>query len=184
MNTFNNQRSLSTNNRIEHGFLQLLPVKGIDKISVSELCKNVEICRSSFYLHYCDIYDLMQKIEVTKQEGIYNIFRAEDSQTLMPLTNDKLDILIDYIFENADYYRIFLCDLDNVIAIAKAISRNQSEMKHVDYHNLPKDFRINIYNKDFKITGLIVLVRNWLSQECFESPDEFKQMLLDRLDLQ
>ena len=184
MNTFNNQRSLSTNNRIEHAFLQLLSAKSIDKISVSELCKNAEICRSSFYLHYSDIYDLMQKIEVAKQEGIYMIFRAEDSQTLMTLTNDKLNMLIDYIFNNADYYRIFLNDLDHVIAIAKAISRNQSEMKHVDYHKLPKDFRFSIYNKDFKITGLIVLVRNWLSQECFEAPDEFKQILLDRLGLQ
>ncbi len=44
-------------------FLQLLKEKPVAKITVKEICDIAEINRGTFYKHYQDCYDLLEKIE-------------------------------------------------------------------------------------------------------------------------
>lgn len=43
-------------------FLELLNQKSFTKITVTEICKNAEINRGTFYLHYYDIHDVLSDI--------------------------------------------------------------------------------------------------------------------------
>ena len=52
---------------IQETFLDLLKDKPISKITVKEICDKAEINRGTFYKHYQDCYDLLEKIEA---EGI------------------------------------------------------------------------------------------------------------------
>lgn len=52
---------------IQETFLDLLKDKPISKITVKEICDKAEINRGTFYKHYEDCYDLLEKIE---SEGI------------------------------------------------------------------------------------------------------------------
>lgn len=52
-----------TKARIREAFFTLLKEKSIHKISVSELVKKANVSRATFYVHYLDIYHLMEKIE-------------------------------------------------------------------------------------------------------------------------
>jgi len=45
------------------GLMQLMETKDIRDISVKELSDLVDINRSTFYLHYSDIYDMLAQIE-------------------------------------------------------------------------------------------------------------------------
>ena len=45
------------------GFIQLMQQKPVKDISVRELADLVDINRSTFYLHYTDIYDLLEQTE-------------------------------------------------------------------------------------------------------------------------
>ncbi|MDE7244822.1 MAG: TetR/AcrR family transcriptional regulator [Oscillospiraceae bacterium] len=48
---------------IQDAFLQLLKEKPVAKITVKEICDMAEINRGTFYKHYQDCYDLLEKIE-------------------------------------------------------------------------------------------------------------------------
>lgn len=48
---------------IEQSFLELLREKPVNKITVTELCEKAQLNRATFYKHYLDIPDLMEKIE-------------------------------------------------------------------------------------------------------------------------
>ena len=48
---------------IQNVFLELLKEKPVAKITVKEICGHAEINRSTFYKHYQDVYDLMEKLE-------------------------------------------------------------------------------------------------------------------------
>mgnify|MGYP002917598254 FL=1 len=48
---------------IRKAFMDLLKQKPIQSISIRELCETAGINRGTFYTHYADIYDLMQRIE-------------------------------------------------------------------------------------------------------------------------
>lgn len=52
-----------TKARIKEAFFTLLKEKSVHKISVSELVKEANVSRATFYVHYFDIYHLMQKVE-------------------------------------------------------------------------------------------------------------------------
>ena len=56
-------KSQKTRRRIIDCFLNTIPQKQWDKISVKELCEKAEITRGTFYQYFDDIYDLMEQIE-------------------------------------------------------------------------------------------------------------------------
>ncbi|MBQ1994320.1 MAG: TetR/AcrR family transcriptional regulator [Lachnospiraceae bacterium] len=59
----NDRRIRRTKNAIKNGLLSLLKTKPINQITVRELCDLVDINRGTFYLHYADIYYLLETLE-------------------------------------------------------------------------------------------------------------------------
>lgn len=59
----NDRRIRRTKNAIKNGLLSLLKTKPINQITVRELCDLVDINRGTFYLHYADIYYLLEVLE-------------------------------------------------------------------------------------------------------------------------
>ena len=56
------RRTRYTRQTIKDTFLELLKQKSFTKITVTEICKNAEINRGTFYLHYYDIHDVFSDI--------------------------------------------------------------------------------------------------------------------------
>ena len=54
-------RVQKTRNNIHQVFFKLLKEKPISRITVSEICQQCQINRSTFYKHYADPYDLLEK---------------------------------------------------------------------------------------------------------------------------
>ena len=54
------RRVRKTKTQLENGLAGLLREKAINEITVTELTERVDINRSTFYLHYRDIYDMME----------------------------------------------------------------------------------------------------------------------------
>lgn len=59
----NDRRIRRTQTAIKKGLLSLLKTKPINQITVKELCDLVDINRGTFYLHYTDIYYLLEVME-------------------------------------------------------------------------------------------------------------------------
>ena len=57
------RRVRKTRAQLRQGLAELLKEKSLKEITVKELVEKVDINRSTFYLHYADIYDMMEKIE-------------------------------------------------------------------------------------------------------------------------
>ena len=75
-----------TKKLLREGLTKLMKKKSIKKISVRELSDLVEINRGTFYLHYKDIFDLVEQIEnelFEEFEGIINQYSA-NSQNSSP----------------------------------------------------------------------------------------------------
>lgn len=56
-------KSVQTRRRIVSSYIELLEDRDYDKVSVSALCKKAGIVRSTFYVYFADIYDVIQYIE-------------------------------------------------------------------------------------------------------------------------
>lgn len=59
----NDLRVRYTQSVIQNAFLELLCDKPVNRIAVKEVCEKAGINRGTFYKHYLDCYDLMDKLE-------------------------------------------------------------------------------------------------------------------------
>ncbi len=58
-----NRSTRRTRSAIRDAMTEMLAVKPIGKITVQELIDKANICRTTFYAHYEDIYDLLSEVE-------------------------------------------------------------------------------------------------------------------------
>ena len=56
-------RTRVTKMLIRKAFTDMLKEKPIQSITIKELCETAGINRGTFYSHYSDIYDLLEKLE-------------------------------------------------------------------------------------------------------------------------
>lgn len=66
----NDLRIRYTQQILKEHLLLLLNTKPLGKITVKELCASAGVNRTTFYTHYADIYDLMQRIKDQMKEDI------------------------------------------------------------------------------------------------------------------
>ena len=67
-----------TKNIIKTTFLKKLEEKEINKITVSEICKEADVNRATFYRYYLDVYDLLDSIEAEFVDNLRLIFKEEN----------------------------------------------------------------------------------------------------------
>ena len=65
-----------TKMRIREAFFQLLREKNVRRITVKELCDLAEINRATFYAHYSDPFDLLEKLEAEALEQMSGWIKA------------------------------------------------------------------------------------------------------------
>ena len=63
MNKKQDPRTVQTKSLIMQTLLDMLKKTAFDKITVSELCKIAGINRGTFYLHYCDLWAVLEELE-------------------------------------------------------------------------------------------------------------------------
>ena len=85
MNIKNNARYKMSSEKIETAFLTLILNHKYEEITISQVCKQANINRSTFYCHYDDINDLIIKIESKFAKGTASIFNYEKGKPMMHL---------------------------------------------------------------------------------------------------
>lgn len=69
------RRVRKTKAQLREGLARLMLQKSIKEITVKELVDEVDINRSTFYLHYTDIYQMLQQIEEDALEEITQVMQ-------------------------------------------------------------------------------------------------------------
>jgi len=96
MGKTNDRRSLRTKKALKAAMLEQLRGKDIAKITVSELSELADIGRGTFYLHFTDPYDLLDKLENEILEEI----TAHTSTLMDAYTNENLLTHLESIWQN------------------------------------------------------------------------------------
>lgn len=163
------------------GLTTLLQKKSIKEITVRELADLVDINRSTFYLHYTDIYDLLEK---TEQRLLKQLKDAVTDKWSNQNETDHFFEFLEQIFtilsENAPLCSA-LIGPNGDIAFLRAIEQMMYEkgmqtLRAMTPSELPEqdlEFAIS-----FVLAGCIGLVENWLNKECPETPTHMAELAL------
>ena len=166
MNTPNNKRRKNSQEKIERAFVHFLQTKEINEISVTDICKEAKLNRSTFYANYLDVYDLAEKIVKKIENDVFMLYQEE--RETKNNTNDFLK-LFRHIKENQIFYKTyFKLNRDKHFIIQQYdtnLSKLMYEDKFIDYHI------------EFFMAGLNAIVKKWLNNDCKESPEEIEHIL-------
>ena len=100
----NDSRVKRTKKLIRKGLAELTKEKSINKITVKELTDLIEINRGTFYLHYKDIFDLVESIENSLYDEFNEIIKTVNPNTILETPIDILEKFCVFISENADAF--------------------------------------------------------------------------------
>lgn len=172
MNTKNNQRYKNSSEKIENAFLVLILHHNYEDISISQICKQANINRSTFYAHYDDINDLIIKIESKFANGMANIFNYGLRQT-----HEAFVEMFTFVEKNKYFYKAYL----NIpyITIAETNVKNKILTNIKDNANTINANDIELsYRANFFGAGIKEMCRLWLNRDCPESPEQMAKLLL------
>lgn len=178
MNTKNNQRSQRTEKKIEDTFFLLCQKAAPEKITVKQLCEAVGINRSSFYAHYLDIPDLIEKTGIKYLHKIKELF--EGSNTIMEyfVSQPLLTRMIERVGENHEFFDVYFNHTNaKVIDEHFSILWESSAKPYMQNIGLTDEIRMQYHFTFFK-AGFISVLSRWVSGGCKEKPEEIAEIIL------
>ena len=129
------RRVRKTKAQLRAGLARLMQKKSIKEITVKELVEEVDINRSTFYLHYTDIYQMLESIEAELMDEVSHL--VED-YPLDPLNNKESSYpFIEQIFtildNNKDICIALLGKNGDMVGMIKTwlSSENQESTQHM-----------------------------------------------------
>ena len=170
------RRVRKTRMQLRAGLTQLMRQKPIKDITVRELAQLVDINRCTFYLHYRDIYDMVEQVEQEVFEEFEALVLAHPSSEL---EHKPLAILLDlYVFfaSNADLCAAFLGGNGDMSFFNKLISLLRERVFEFWRQERKKDPEQFDYFFSFIASGCIGMIREWFSRDMRETPEQMAEM--------
>ena len=181
------RRIAKTKTLLENSLIKLMIEKGFDKISIKDLCKEGDINRGTFYLHYKDKYDLLEQKEDEILKGfikiVNNIVEKHPKNFILPANKENLlpiftNIYI-YIKENADFMGVLLGtngDLNFQMKIRNFIESClvQNIAINHEIEKLPVKYIATIAS-----SAQLGILQKWLKSGMEETPQELASFVSD-----
>ena len=149
----------------------LLETKKVQNITVKELAQMADINRGTFYLHYKDVYDLLDNIQKDLLKDFESILTtiAPDTDNLVPF----IEALFLFIYKNKDMSKIFL-DEDLEASFSSELRSKLRVCVFNKYKAFIKQKNMPYFELyyDFIISGTVGLLVRWVDSEFEMSPHE------------
>lgn len=178
MNTKNNQLSRATSEKIVRAVFQQISEKRkpVSRITVREICEETGINRSTFYAHYRDIYDVVEKVELRMSE----MLTASMMDTLVQTGSLRklFEQLFYFVQDYKKFYEIYFQDMHQASVIGIAWDMIDAQTSSIDFQQFGYQNQEEAqYAGAFFISGLTAMVRMWLEKGCKETPSELVDIL-------
>lgn len=169
----NESKYFNTAKKMNDALLSLLDKKHFEFITIKDICKEAHVNRSTFYLHYQNINDLLDEVIYSTNKQFITYFE----------NNKKIDILNDskkdLILLNDDYLIPYLTFVKNNKKIYKLAKRNSNLFNANEYSNsvynhiiskildrfeVKEEYKKYIFK--YHIDGISSLVLSWCDNNC------------------
>lgn len=173
--------------KMDEAFIELLDEKCFEYITVKEICAKAGVNRSTFYLHYETINDLLKEsleyldrqfLEYFKDDGKELVSKIPEMH-LTELNLVNTHFLIPFLNYIKDHRRVFKISLEHPEVLSADI-KYQQLYKYIvnpvmEKFNVPEELRM--YYCSFYLEGMIAIIKEWLRRDCSESVPEIANLI-------
>ena len=174
---------------MDKALIALLEVKDLEYITVKEICEKAGVNRSTFYLHYETIADLVNETMENVNKHFLSYFTSETNDFINMIDSKDLKKLI---LITQDYLLPYLRFISENKIIYRAAFRNPNEMQSNLKYNDLKKYIIEPILKKFEvpdlfrkyyiayyIEGIAAIIKEWLNNDCRDSIETIAAIIED-----
>lgn len=175
----NESKYFNTAEKMDKAFLELLEKKDFSYISVKEICEKAGVNRSTFYLHYETLEDLLSE-SVEYMNEHFCAYMKQDSEAFMTQIQEcslhelyliTPQYLMPYLNYIQNHKRVFLTALTKAETLRLDVSYHRL-FQHVfipilERYNVPDIDRTYIVS--FYIHGIMAVITDWVRNDCKDS---------------
>lgn len=172
----NDKRYIKNEKIIRETFMNILNKKKYSEITLTELCENSLISKTTFYAHYENIDSLLLKIISDLFEGMKPYYRKLINESSKDTNNDMYEITnftIDYVNSNLSTFKTFFKH-DLEIGFSNRFANALKDNSPFDYKNKKIEAKIV---SDFGLLGSIYAIRDWVLDCDKVDPETVKKLI-------
>ncbi|MCR5456890.1 MAG: TetR family transcriptional regulator C-terminal domain-containing protein [Clostridiales bacterium] len=157
------RRTIKTKRAIKHAFIELVSRKSIDSITITDISREADINRKTFYNNYSGIHEIISEIE----EELFETFKAEikdlDVGSEMQNPYNVLIRLTRLLDSNYQFYNTIRSSDLNTHLMAKIIGYLKEQTKKVlKARSNYDEYEMNVVI-DYSISGMLSVYQEWLN---------------------
>jgi AcrR family transcriptional regulator len=169
------RRIRKTKSQLHKGLLSLLQRKNIKDITIKELVDEVDINRSTFYLHYTDIYQIMDEIETDLLDKLRAVIESHPSNEIKDTLSFIEDLFVAFD-THREVGRILMGPNVEWSFVHKAETLVEDGIKERLSIVLGDDYEVSPYVYSFCRSGILGLLKTWMRETSPSSPKEMAEI--------
>ena len=175
--------------KMDEALITLLEKKDFDYITIKEICEQAGVNRSTFYLHYENIMDLLQETTRYIMDKHFSYYQIDEKNLPYGLENCKQQ---DLLFISHKYIVPYLTFVRENRRVFKIALKNFHIMRLDDvYARLfqrvfdPLLARFSVPQKNrsymmrFYLSGITAIVMEWLNGNCHEELEQIADIIME-----
>lgn len=173
------RRIRKTKKALVQALTTLMSEKKINSITVKEITDLADVNRSTFYLYYKDVFDMVEKIETEMFIDFSEAFhKFSESSTTYDTLLSFFTYLFEFVQSNAEMCKILLGPDGDYVFMEKlkeAIRQYQPPIANTSSKEMSH------YLMPFIISGCIGVIQQWLNDDMNVSPKDMAVTILEIL---
>ena len=184
MANLSDRRVRKTRKALRGALEELMRIKSVGDITVKELCAASDINRSTFYLHYRDVAELLRAVEAELLEEFETVIEPLTSTDAFAGSSPSpyMAAVFEFLARNAGMCRVLLCSggdaafLDRVTEfVRRRLVGEYGPQASARGSETPQ------YAFVFVVSGCIGMLQRWLESDTPLSPVEMAGLVEDIL---
>lgn len=171
------RRVHKTRRQLRECLITLLKEKKVQDITVRELTDMADLNRGTFYLHYKDVFDLLEKTEAELQEDFNQLVCKHDAVDLKQRPSVIFNEIYSLVYDNADLIEILLGENGdlNFVNRLKQLIREKCLKDWMEVFRSGNAAAFDAFFS-FIVSGCIGLVQYWLQTGLKETPEQMAKL--------
>lgn len=173
---------------MNQALVELLNKKDYEFITVKEICERAGVNRSTFYLHYETINDLLEETidNIDKKFVTYfsenaNVFfekiKSASTENLLLITPEYLIPYLTYIKDNRIIHQVAVKHSRIMNSIEKFNSLNEKVFKPI-FKGFNIDDKTEHYMISYYLNGITAIINEWVKSGCKDSIEYIEKIII------
>ena len=175
---------------MDEALLALLQKKDYEFITVKEVCEKAGVNRSTFYLHYENMDDLLKESYEYVSRRFYDSFESEkittekvklaDKRESMLITPEYLEPYLNFVRQNKKVMSLIMKNA-SLFGAEKTFEKMYGDIFRpiLDKFGIPKQNQEYVFA--YYMHGVLAIIETWLKNDCNRDIGEMIRLITDCL---